>query len=67
MQVRPPDEPRSPCVSECQLDAWDVCVGCLRTREEVGRWSVASVTEKRQILSRLQARRVAQAKTMGDS
>jgi predicted Fe-S protein YdhL (DUF1289 family) len=48
----------SPCVNICHLDANDVCVGCLRTRDEIARWSRMSDTEKVSVLIGLDGRRV---------
>ena len=44
----------SPCTGVCKLDAGgSYCIGCLRTRFEIGVWSRASDAEKRAILARL--------------
>jgi predicted Fe-S protein YdhL (DUF1289 family) len=40
----------SPCVRNCCLDKWDVCLGCGRTVAEIIRWGDADDTDKLQIL-----------------
>ncbi|MGI9284558.1 MAG: DUF1289 domain-containing protein [Pseudomonadales bacterium] len=40
----------SPCVRNCTLDNNDVCMGCYRTLREIYAWSLASGSEKREIL-----------------
>lgn len=53
-----PDDPPSPCIRVCRLDAdGRVCLGCGRTREEIARWRDAPPAERRAILARLAARR----------
>jgi predicted Fe-S protein YdhL (DUF1289 family) len=42
----------SPCVGLCRLDDNDaLCLGCYRTLEEIGRWSVAGQAEQRAIVA----------------
>jgi nicotinate-nucleotide--dimethylbenzimidazole phosphoribosyltransferase len=40
----------SPCIGVCTVAADGTCEGCLRTLDEIGRWSVASDAEKLAIL-----------------
>jgi len=40
----------SPCINICKMEG-GVCVGCLRTLDEIGRWSNASDSEKKRILN----------------
>jgi predicted Fe-S protein YdhL (DUF1289 family) len=47
---------KSPCVNICQLDADKVCLGCFRSLEEIGAWSLASEEERGQIVDRANAR-----------
>ena len=48
----------SPCVSVCAMDAASgLCVGCLRTLEEIACWSALDAGGKRAILAQLPARR----------
>jgi predicted Fe-S protein YdhL (DUF1289 family) len=54
------DEPPSPCILVCAMDrASGLCLGCYRTLGEIGDWSSASADEKRAIVARVDARRVA--------
>jgi predicted Fe-S protein YdhL (DUF1289 family) len=54
---------QSPCVSLCRLDpelgAEDggLCVGCLRSIDEIIAWGTASDLQKHQILARVAERR----------
>lgn len=44
----------SPCIKLCQLDeAGQYCIGCLRTLDELRRWSKASDEEKQIIIERI--------------
>jgi predicted Fe-S protein YdhL (DUF1289 family) len=46
----------SPCVNICQLDAkGEACVGCGRTRAEIGGWMRMSAEERAAIMARLAA------------
>ncbi|MCC6301386.1 MAG: DUF1289 domain-containing protein [Gammaproteobacteria bacterium] len=47
----------SPCVRNCCLDEFDVCMGCYRTMAEIMRWSEAGADERREILARCGMRR----------
>lgn len=47
----------SPCVRECALDQDEICLGCLRSIEEIMQWSGADNKQKRQILARVESRR----------
>lgn len=56
----PPLRPRiaSPCISVCRLDPFeDVCVGCMRTTDEIASWSSYSDDERRRIMGTLKERR----------
>lgn len=59
--ARPPDPDDavpSPCIRVCQLDPGRrVCLGCLRTVDEIARWGGMSSTERRSVLAALAARR----------
>ena len=47
----------SPCVSVCQMsDATGLCLGCLRTLDEIGRWGNADDAYKRVVWTRIEAR-----------
>ena len=48
----------SPCVNICQMDAatgW--CAGCLRTLDEIARWSALDEPRRRAVLAALPQRR----------
>lgn len=46
----------SPCVQLCQLNRDQICVGCGRTRNEIGSWSIASSRERLDIKKASQQR-----------
>jgi predicted Fe-S protein YdhL (DUF1289 family) len=46
----------SPCIRICRLDEQQICIGCLRSSEEIGRWGAASDAEKLDILARIRQR-----------
>lgn len=46
----------SPCVRNCCLNNADICLGCLRTLDEITGWSQASTIEKQQILDNIALR-----------
>ncbi|MDM7458259.1 MAG: DUF1289 domain-containing protein [Paracoccus sp. (in: a-proteobacteria)] len=44
----------SPCIRRCALDeAGKICTGCLRTVDEISRWSSMSLAEQDRVLARL--------------
>lgn len=46
----------SPCRNICTLDpAKRLCTGCLRTLDEIGRWSRMSDAERQAVLDRIAA------------
>lgn len=45
----------SPCIGKCCLDDKDICLGCLRSLEEIKEWGKASNRRKEQILIRIEA------------
>ena len=50
----------SPCIGVCQLDGrTQSCIGCGRTIGEIAAWSGLSNEERRAIVARLKASRVA--------
>ena len=52
------DDVPSPCVGVCRIDeARGRCEGCLRTLEEIGRWSALGAVDKRALLAELPGRR----------
>ncbi|WP_417806868.1 DUF1289 domain-containing protein [Thioclava sp.] len=51
------DEVESPCVKLCQIHPQErLCIGCLRTLEEIGAWSQLSPEKRREIMDELPAR-----------
>ena len=57
MSIKPAQVP-SPCVNVCQMDPQTgLCRGCLRTLDEIGAWMDYSVSEKLEVLARLDERR----------
>ena len=50
--------PPSPCIKVCLLDERGYCVGCLRTVEEIARWSVLSAAEQWQVIAAIERRKV---------
>jgi predicted Fe-S protein YdhL (DUF1289 family) len=48
----------SPCISVCRIDeASGLCVGCLRTLDEIAAWSVLDDDERSAVLAMLPARK----------
>lgn len=38
--------PLTPCTGVCRLDARGLCMGCLRTGDEIARWSTMDDVQK---------------------
>ena len=50
----------SPCVNVCKMnEITGVCEGCQRNIEEIASWSAYSDAQKRAVLERLPARKIA--------
>jgi predicted Fe-S protein YdhL (DUF1289 family) len=47
---------QSPCNKICTLNSNNVCIGCGRSREEIGGWSQVSDLEKALVVERAKAR-----------
>ncbi len=47
----------SPCIRNCCLDQNDICVGCLRSLEDILCWGSASDTKKLAILEQVKIRK----------
>ena len=48
------DEIESPCIKICVVHpAERICTGCLRSIEEIGRWSKMSADERQEIMTAL--------------
>lgn len=53
----------SPCVNICQLDRRGAtCLGCGRTRAEIGGWLSMSAEERAAVMARLSKAKAAQAR-----
>jgi len=46
----------SPCINVCRMEA-GLCVGCLRTIDEIAGWAMAGDDDKRRILAAVAQRR----------
>jgi len=47
----------SPCINVCRIDeSTALCVGCLRTLDEIATWSVLSDDQRRDVWARLASR-----------
>lgn len=57
-------EPASPCVSVCALDASDLCIGCLRSGNEIAKWGEMSASQKLSVLKKVAQREAASANTL---
>jgi len=57
MPAAPAERPPSPCTKVCVLDTHGLCMGCLRTGDEIGRWMSMSPAEQWQLLAELAERR----------
>lgn len=48
---------QSPCIDICRIDGTSgLCVGCLRTRDEIREWKGATDTRRQQIIDELMHR-----------
>jgi uncharacterized protein len=53
-----PDAVQSPCTSVCMIDqASGLCVGCLRTLDEIAQWSTLTNDGRREVIAKLPDRR----------
>jgi len=57
----------SPCIRRCCLDDNDICIGCLRTLDEICHWSQANDHDKQKILAAADERRVISAKNLPEN
>ena len=52
------DEPQSPCKGLCILHAQEnICIGCLRSGDEIAAWGGMSAEDRRALLAKLPARK----------
>jgi len=54
--AQPLSDIESPCIGTCTLGPDDLCVGCFRTRREIGAWLSYSAEQRRAIMQALPAR-----------
>jgi predicted Fe-S protein YdhL (DUF1289 family) len=47
---------QTPCIRICQLNADSICVGCLRSLDEIGAWPDADTDERMRILDNISER-----------
>ena len=47
----------SPCIAICQLGPDDLCVGCLRSMDEIRDWPIMTAEEKRTVLAHIETRK----------
>lgn len=60
------DEVQSPCIKICVIHPEErLCVGCLRSIEEIAAWSRMSVSERKAVLDDLPARQPRLTKRRG--
>ncbi|WP_036118241.1 MULTISPECIES: DUF1289 domain-containing protein [Luteibacter] len=45
--------PLTPCTGVCRLDARGLCEGCLRTGDEIARWSTMDDEQKLWLMDRI--------------
>lgn len=55
----------SPCINVCKMQN-DVCIGCLRTLDEIARWGNAGDDEKKHILAAVAERQQANPAELSD-
>jgi predicted Fe-S protein YdhL (DUF1289 family) len=52
------DAVASPCINVCVMDAASgLCIGCLRTLDEIAEWSAFDAEAKRAVLAAIRERR----------
>lgn len=60
------DEPQSPCIKICAIHPEArICVGCLRSMDEIRDWGAMSATERQAVLDALPDRKSLIAKRRG--
>lgn len=51
-----PDEVISPCVGVCTVGPGNLCIGCLRTTDEIGNWLKFSPEDRHRIMAERSSR-----------
>ncbi len=61
------NEIESPCIKICKQDINGVCMGCLRTKNEIGDWSTYTNEQKQEVLDKASKRSIVEEETRGFS
>ncbi|MBW7056003.1 DUF1289 domain-containing protein [Paracoccus bogoriensis] len=52
--------PTSPCIRLCRIDETSgLCIGCLRSLDEIARWAAMTIDQQQAVLDALPARKAA--------
>lgn len=51
-----PDEVVTPCIGVCTVGPGNLCIGCLRTTDEIGNWLKYSPQDRNRIMAERPAR-----------
>lgn len=49
----------TPCIGVCELNSSGLCNGCLRTGDEIARWSLMSDAERKRLMEQVLPQREA--------
>ncbi|MFB5650270.1 DUF1289 domain-containing protein [Leptospira wolffii] len=50
---------RSPCIKICQMDPeTGLCEGCFRTLDEIGRWTMYTEEQRKEIRIQIEGRKI---------
>ena len=49
--------PPSPCIGVCKIDDEGLCMGCVRTIDEIRNWSIMLPEERNDALEKIQERK----------
>lgn len=50
---------RSPCIKICQMDPeTGLCEGCFRTLDEIGRWTMYTEEQRKEVRIQIEARKI---------
>ncbi len=60
MYIDFPQPVLSPCIGLCQLDEGGLCVGCLRSGDEIARWLGMAAAERAHLMDVVLPQREAQ-------
>ena len=59
--------PETPCIKVCKVDSEKgYCIGCLRTLDEIARWSQVDNAEKEQIYTEILIRKMRKSQTSSE-